>query len=263
MFQKAFLNVIKEGKTLAELSDAYLSKWGNPPKGSLPTLHAQVKKIKAFKSWNDYLKFLKLPGISKEDMIELCKRSVAMSERKRYTRAFHTGFDEIPDIKKHKPKASKCRTFITEDLGEDYVSRYAKPKKTREKRNFGGKDSGKLNLPSDERGDSESGSSQTAFQPKKRSVCKKVMKNGRITYIKGELYSLFLPNLPKELPAFRVEQELKKLLPRANKINVIANDQGFCRGFGFCEVTSLGAASSLVKMGIKVNEAMVYPRFAR
>merc|ERR550534_1771997 len=58
--------------------------------------------IKKSKTWNDYLSFTKLPAMSKADMIELLKRSVGNSERKRYTHSFHTGFDEIPDVKKHK-----------------------------------------------------------------------------------------------------------------------------------------------------------------
>jgi len=266
MFQKAFLNVIKEGKTLAELSQAYLSKWGNPPYGSLPTLHSQVKKIKTFSTWNEYLKFLKLPGISKADMIELCKRSVAMSERKRYTRSFHTGFDEIPDIKKHKPKTKKCQTFITEDLGDDYVSRYAKKPKTRDpresrERNRSGRDGKRSN--SQDQDDSDSGSSQPAFQPKKKMICKKVMKNGRLTYIKGELHSLFLPNLPKDVPAFRVEEQLRKLIPRAHKISVPATSEGYCRGFGFCEMTSLAAASKLVQEKILFKDFEIQPRFSR
>lgn len=247
MFQKAFLNVIKEEKSLDQLMEEYLSKWGNPPKGSLPTLHARVKKIKTFKTWNDYLKFLDLKNLSKADMIELCKRSVSNSERKRYTRAFHTGFDEIPDIKKHKPTKKKCSTFICEDLGEDYVSRYAKaPRESRE------------------REDSESGSSlKHAFVPKSRKIFKQVTKHGRTMFIKGEAYSLFIGGLPESEPAFRVQQMIQKLIPKANKISIPAKSSGYCRGFGFVEVTGLEIASRLIKSGIEIDNRVVYPRFSK
>jgi len=255
MFQKAFLDVIKEGRSLEELTEAYLSRWGNAPRGSLPALHKQVKAIKASKTWNDYLSFTKLPSISKDDMIELLKRSVGISERKRYTHSFHTGFDEIPDIKKHKPTKQVSHSFKVEDLGEDYVSRYARKSNPRPNRS--------QNRRRDR--DTDSGSSDdTTFNPQKHQVIKSYSRNGRQAFFKGVLYNLFLGGLPKDLPASNVFSALQALLPHNSNCRVPRDDEQLCRGFAFIEIPSLEDATYLVKNGIQLTEdRVVYPRFAR
>jgi len=270
MFQKAFLDVIKEGNTLEEISAAYLSKWGNPPKGSLPTLHSQVKDIKQSKTWNEYLSFLNLPFLSKPDMIELLKRSVALSERKRYTHSFHTGYDEIPDTKKHKPTKGPSKSFKDEDLPEEYVSRYARKPRPRD-------GSHKPRRRRYER-DSDSGSSEdTVFNPLVHRVIKpftphypkslatqsKRMNNGRVSFFKGDLYALFCPGLPKNCLAADVQSHLRSLLPRHSFVRVPRDDADQCRGFAFIDVLSLESATYLVKNGIKIDKVTVRPRFAR
>jgi len=267
MFQKAFLDVIKEGRTLEALTEAYLSRWGNAPRGSLPALHKQVKAIKKSKTWNDYLSFTKLPSISKDDMIELLKRSVGNSERKRYTHTFHTGYDEIPDIKKHKPTKQASLSFVVEDLPEDYVSRYARksrpqPKRSHNRRRFDR--------------DSDSGSSEdTTFNPNKHQVIKSFSRNGRRAFFKGVLYNLFLGGLPKNCLASTVSSTLQGLLPQNSVCRVPRDDEQLCRGFAFIEIPSLEEATYVVKNGIQITTYVVengmqvakdrtlYPRFAR
>jgi ubiquitin-protein ligase len=256
MFQKAFLDVIKEGRTLEELTEAYLSRWGNAPRGSLPALHKQVKAIKKSKTWNDYLSFTKLPAMSKADMIELLKRSVGNSERKRYTHSFHTGFDEIPDFTKHKPTRQVSRSFMEEDLGEDYVSRYARKSNPRPNRS--------QNRRRYDR-DTDSGSSDnTTFNPQKHQVIKAYSKSGRRTFFKGVLYSLFLGGLPKDRDAKAVSSLVQASLPKNSSCRVPRDDDQLCRGFAFIEIPSLEDATYLVKNGIQISdERIVYPRFAR
>jgi len=268
MFQKAFLDVIKEGKTLEELSEMYLSKWGNPPKGTLPTLHAQVKSIKKSKTWNDYLHYLKLDMLSKADMIELLKRSVGNSERKRYTHPFHTGYDELPDVKKHKPSKKPSLTFVEENLGENYVSRYArKPRvnasRTRRRRKF---DAG-----------SESDSSEdlvfnpaihkcikpnTAEYPKHLSKMR--FADGRPSFFKGDFYSLFVGGLPRDDYAHDLRNQIRVKIPRGSTIRVPRDDDDLSRGFAFVDVPSIQEANYLIKNGIVLDGGRkIQPRFAR
>jgi len=236
MFQRSFLRVIKGTFSVDEMYKLYMKRLGYAPDGYLERLHKECKRIKAVRTWHGYMKWIDVRFYNKSDLIELLRRCVAYSLKKRYHRAFHTQFDPIPVHRNKKGKSfisnkNVAKTFRKE-TPEDYVPRFNKTRRV------------------------------VVPRPEPTKEFRTFRKRGGTFTREVTFLKLLISGLPTDQTPKQVKSLLKKFIGKV-PLFVPRVKTGLCKGYAFAEFQNLKKADDLVKRGIPFPSGTVYPKYAR